>query len=205
MDLVPKEYRQKESEAGFAGKKSGFSLSRTSLNFSSEKKDGLLKAGVILSALVFVLSCLFWGGLKYYQNSLAARIDDIRVQQDKIFQAKDKELARNIVDFETGAALIQNLLKNHVYTSEITEKLSALTLPQVQWHIFSLDVKAKSILVKGRAANYSVVARQILAFEEGGFSNVAVSGINMDRTGGVAFQLEAGFDPKSITNISKNE
>lgn len=205
MDLVPKEYGQKESEAGFAGKKSGLSLSRVPLDFSSEKKNGLLKAGVILAALVFVLSCLLWGGLKFYQKSLAEQIDSIRAKQDQIFQAKDKELARSIIDFESGAALIQNLLKNHIYTSEILEKLSALTLPQVQWQTYSLDVKTKSLLVKGRAANYSVVAKQMLAFKEGGFFDVAVSGINMDRTGGVSFQLQAGFDPKSITNISKNE
>lgn len=205
MDLVPREYKQKEGEAGFSAKKANLSLRKISLDFPPEKADSLFKAGVVLAALVFVLSCLLWGGLRFYQKSLIEKIDSIRAKQDQIFQAKDKELARSIIDFESGATLIQNLLKNHIYTSEILEKLSALTLPQVQWQTYSLDVKTKSLLVKGRAANYSVVAKQMLAFKEGGFFDVAVSGINMDRTGGVSFQLQAGFDPKSITNISKNE
>ncbi len=203
MDLVPKEYRQKDAQV-ILGKKPAFSLNKASLNLSGEKKDSLLKAGVVLTALVFVLACALWAGLSVYEKSLGVKIQDTQAKQDKIFAAKDKEAAKSIIDFGTGATLIQTLLKNHIYSSSALEQIKISTLPQVQWQSLSLDVKKRSLILKGRAANYSTLARQILAFQEDGFIDVTTSGITLDKSGGIAFQIEAGFEQKLIAS-PKNE
>lgn len=202
MDLVPKEYKQKK--AGILGAVAGkpaFSLGKFSLpkltNLSA-MGGNFLRAGIILGAAILFLLLLGWAGLKFYQSSLVSQIQNLQEQQSQVFPIKDRELVADITDFESGAKLIQDLFKNHVYTSEILDKLAASTLPQVQWESYGLDVKSRKITLKGRAANYSVLAKQILALQESGFSQVSVSSIALDKVGGVSFGMNFEFDPKII-------
>ena len=190
MDLVPKEYKQK---LGADSRKPPFSLDKLSLsklsNLSAAVGGAFLKTGIISALAVLILLCSGWAGLKFYQNSIPGQIQDLKERQSKIFSSQDKELVVKIAGLENAAAAIQTLLKSHVYTSEILEKLAASTLPRVQLESYGLDVKGGKIILKGRAANYSVLARQILAFQEAGFLKVAVSEIALDKVGGVSFGL----------------
>jgi len=202
MDLVPKEYKQKK--AGIFGadiRKPSISMGKFSLpKFSNLPAAGnsFLRVGIILGAAILLLLLLSWGGLKFYQSSLVSQTQNIKEQQSQIFSVKDKELVSQMVDFESGAKLISGLLKNHVYTSEILAQLATSTLPQVQWESYGLDVKSGKIILKGRAASYSVLAKQILALQDSGFSKVAVSGIALDKVGGVSFGVNFEFDPKVL-------
>ncbi len=173
-----------------------FSLSK----FSNLPAAGnfFLRVGMILGAIILILLLLSWGGLKFYQSSLVSQTQNLKEQESKVFSIKDKELVVQMMDFESGAKLISNLLKNHVYTSEILDKLATSTLPQVQWVSYGLDVINRRITLRGRAANYSVLAKQILALQDSGFSNVAVSSIALDKVGGVSFGVNFEFDPKII-------
>ena len=198
MDLVPKEYKQK---LGADSRKPLFSLGKLSLpKFPNlpAVRSAFLKTGIILALAVLIALCLGWTGLKFYQKSVAGQIQNLKEQQSKIFSSQDKELVVKIAGLENGAAVIQTLLKSHIYTSEILEKLAASTLPQVQLTSYGLDVKTSKIILKGRAANYSVLAKQILAFQGAGFLKAAVSEIALDKVGGVSFGLNFEFDPKII-------
>jgi|GEM_PF-2140483 len=218
MDLFPKDYKKTEPVAAsvVAPKPSLSSiLNKLKEKFSSLKgasvsgggggmaiitkaKGTLLRLGVIVSSSAFVLVLVLWGSVVIYKNVLTGQINDLKKKQAEVFNEKDKETAAKIVDFEAGSALVQNVLKSHIYTSSAFDKLAAATVPRVQWQSFDLSVQDSSINVKGFAADYATLAKQILALADGGFSSAVISNISMDKSGGVSFGAAFSFDPKIL-------
>jgi len=157
-----------------------------------------MRLAVVFSGAVFILVLLLWGGLYFYKKSLVNQVSDLKKQQAEVFDSQDKELAAKIVDFENGSALVQGLLKNHVYSSNLFARLEDLTLPNVQWQTFSFSKTDNHISARGFSSDYSGLAKQILALQGGGFYNLSVGDISLDKTGGVAFQIVFNFDPKIL-------
>jgi len=209
MDLFPKDYKKTGSVlspdnsggglASFWEKiKNKLAFGNGQLALPSKTRETFLRLGVIISGAALVLILLLWAGLFFYKNSLNNQIKDLARQQAEVFGAKDKEIAAKIVDFDKGAALAQALLKNHIYASNLFDKLAAVTLPRVQWRSFDLAAKENKVAMKGLAADYATLARQILALEGEGFSNVEIGNISLDKTGGVSFSAAFNFDPKLL-------
>ncbi|MBU4142663.1 hypothetical protein KJ590_01535 [Patescibacteria group bacterium] len=218
MDLFPKDYKRNDLVspavepgvgatsflknlknkffAGFGQAKLGFGNGNFSL--PSKTKETFLRMGVIISGAALVVVLLLWAGLFFYQKSLFGQINDLKKQQSEIFSAEDKAMAAKIVDFNKGATLAQQLLKNHIYSSAIFSQLAAATLPRVQWRSFDLAVNDNSAALKGLAADYATLAKQILALNEAGFSNIKISNILLDKIGGVGFAAAFNFDPKIL-------
>jgi len=200
MDLFPKEYKQKEGISGpsFNGSKFA-SFKKKPINFSnfSDLKAPFLRISLVASIFLLVIILLLWGGLIFYKKTLNNKISDTKEQQSKVFSQEDRELANKIIYLDKSAALVQKLLKSHVYTSEIFSTLASTTISQVQWRSLSISIKEKTISAKGLAANYSILAKQILALEEG-FLGVRISDILLDKLGGVSFTANFGFEPKLI-------
>lgn len=209
MDLFPKDYKKNNLPAANLGFGAGFleflknlknKLFPGSGNFSANSriKEALLRLGVIISSAALVLVLLLWGGLFFYKKSLASQIGDLKRQQSEIFSAGDKELAAKIVALDKGASLAQALLKNHIYASGVFDKLAAATIPRVQWRSFDLSVKDRSLVLNGFSADYSNLAKQMIALEEGGFFNIKITNIALDKTGGVGFMAAFNFDPRIL-------
>lgn len=209
MDLLPRDYKKSDSAFSPANPASGPNSLLTGLKdrisgdganrFSSLKmREVLLRLASIISWAALILILLLWGGLYFYQQSLNGQINDLKRQQAEVFSAKDKETAIKIVDFDRGMTLTQELLKKHIYSSAIFDSLAAVTLPRVQWLSFDFIVKDGTLNLKGLAGDYSTLAKQMLALQEGGFSNVKVSNIGLDKVGGVSFAAIFNFDPKIL-------
>jgi len=211
MDLFPKDYKKNETEIPSAGAvlslsaifnkiKDGFSSlgSGEKLSAISKAKGTLMRLGVVLSSGVFVVVLLLWGSLIIYKSVLTGQINDLKKKQAEVFNDKDREIAVKIIDLETASALVQVLLKTHLYSSNAFDKLAAATVPRVQWQSFDLTIQDKKISVKGFSADYATLAKQILALADGGFTNVSVSNILMDKNGGVGFSAIFNFDSKIL-------
>ena len=212
MDLFPKDYKRSGSSAPLADSASRSNSFLSKLkniknklaggvgNFASwcKIKDIVLRLGVILSAAALVIVLLLWGGLAMYGKSLTSQIDALKKKQAEVFSDKDIAAAGRIIAFDKGAMLVQNLLKSHLYPSSIFDQLAAATVPRVQWQSFAATIKDRSITANGFAADYSFLAKQMLALEEGGFSNIKISGIALDEAGGVGFAAAFNFDPKIL-------
>ena len=215
MDLFPKDYKKNGSTFPSAGNTAGpvaFLLklkniknklaagiggSRSPYSFGKIKETAL-RLGTIFSGVILAIVLLLWGSLALYGKSLNSQIDALKKKQVAVFTDKDIDLAAKIVAFDKGALLVQGLLKSHLYASNLFDKLAAATLPRVQWQSFDASTKDKIINVNGLAADYSSLAKQILALKEEGFSNVKVSGISLDKTGGVQFSASFNFDSKIL-------
>ncbi len=209
MDLFPKDYKKNGSlpSATNSGPtailwlknlKNKLAMSSGNLAFMSRAKETFLRLGAILSSAALVLVLVLWGGMFFYKKSLVSQISDLKKQQSEVFNAKDKELAAKIVDLDKGAALTQALLKNHIYSTHIFNKIASSTMPSVQWKSFDLSVPDSKVGLKGLASNYATLAKQLLALEEENFSNMEVSNIAVDRAGGVSFMVFFNFDPKVL-------
>lgn len=209
MDLFPKDYKKNDSVPGAAnsparpmafltGLKEKLSASRGSRFSSVKVREAVFRLATIVSGAALVLILLLWAGLHFYQKSLTSQISDLKKQQAEVFNAKDKEVAAQIVDFDKGMALAQAVLKKHVYATAVFEKLAAATLPRVQWQSFGLAVKDSSLNLKGLAADYSTLAKQILALQDGGFSGVKINNIALDKAGGVSFSAAFNFNPEIL-------
>lgn len=198
MDLVPKEYRQKP---GVENSKPSSGLGKLSLpKFSHwELPSGSFLRGLtILAGVILALLLLGWGGLAYYEKSLNEQISALKDKQSKVFSSDDKQLVVQMNDFEIGATLLQDILKNHIYVTGLLDAIATSTLTQVQWNSFGLNVRPRGVNLNGSAANYSILAKQILALQNGGFSKVVVSGINLGKAGGVDFSVGFEFNQKII-------
>lgn len=209
MDLFPKDYKKNGfppmaavSESGFSGflknAKDKLAAGKDSLSANSRVREALSRLGMILASTALVLALLLWGGLYFYKNSLVSQINDMRKRQAEIFSAEDKELAAKIADLDERANLAQALLKNHVYASGVFDKLASATVPRVQWRSFGLSVKDRGLSLSGFSADYANLAKQILSLKESGFSDVKISGIALDKSGGVSFSAGMNFDPKIL-------
>lgn len=208
MDLFPKDYKKNVSvlptdDSGAAvsfwnNLKNKLAGGRGSFSLPSKAKETFLRLGAIISGAAFVVILLLWASLFFYQQSLNNQIKDLKKQQSEIFSVKDKALAAEIVDFNKSATLAQALLKNHVYSSEFFSQLAAATGPRVQWRSLNLSVSENSAALKGLAADYATLAKQIIALNEAGFSNIKISNILLDRIGGVGFEAVFNFDPKIL-------
>ncbi|MBU2265098.1 hypothetical protein KJ784_02860 [Patescibacteria group bacterium] len=209
MDLFPKDY--KKNGFSHSSANSGPGATSSLKNFkdrissgnkvffiSSNTKETLARLGVILIVGALGLVLLLWGGLIFYGKSLAAQISDLKKKQAEIFSVEDKKMAAKIVNFDENAVLIQSLLKKHIYSSAIFDKLSLVSLPRVQWRSFDLLVESNRVALKGFSADYATLAKQMLALEEEGFTNLKISNILLDKTGLVSFMAAFNFDPKIL-------
>lgn len=190
MDLIPKENK----------KNNGGVIIRPSLDSGLVKLKVLLSSrGLLISALIaLVLVAAGWAGMRIYERYLSKKIEAVKEKTATTFSAEDQALAKKIVDLQRRAVWLEGLLKSHIYTSGPLDKLAGATLPQVQWLDYSLNVEAKTLTLKGRAADYSVVARQLLALAEAGFSLIELPAVTLDKIGGVSLGVNLKFDPKMI-------
>jgi len=205
MDLVPKEFKKKGDIISPGAPNSNNAPPNRlgalgSVKLSNLAKSGFnyLKFGIIGGFVLLILSLGSWGGIKIYLNSVRSNIEDLKKQEAEIFSSQDKETAEKIADLEKRANLAQEFLKAHIYSSEILNSIAALTLPKVKWDTYTLSVKEREVILKGRAADYSVLAKQLFTLEQSSYSNVTVSGIALDKDGTVTFGVNFNFDPKIL-------
>lgn len=192
MDLVPKEYKQKDSISKPAS--SGAILN----NLKQAGGSFSLRSSITSGTVILVLLLALWGGFYFYGKSLTSKIENTKQSVSQVFSAEDQKTAENILSADANAALVQNIFKNHIYTSQLLDKVAQATLPQVQWKSYDLDVDGKIIGLQGVALTYNILGKQLLALTEAGFRNVEASSIQLEKLGGISFGVSFGFDPKII-------
>lgn len=155
------------------------------------------KWSLILSLLILALVILIWLGLFFYKNSLDKNISHLKQQIESLKSKENKEMEVKIIDLEKNLKIVKSLLAQHIYSSSVFNWLGKLTLAQVQWKSFDLKTKTGQVSLKGKAAAYNILAKQILIFEEERqVKSVKSSGIALDQLGGIGFNMELILDSK---------
>ncbi len=193
MDLVPKEYKQNNIAPPEESKKISWQVLKDKI--TSEKT---IKAFIISGFLILFLLVSGWGGLKVYQSRLEKEVDSLKKTYGQFFDQEKKRQAEDIIDQNRRLNILADLWKKHVYSSYLFAVLGDATLPKVQWSDLNLDVTKKSMSLEGLALNYEILAKQILALQETGFSKLEVGDIGLDKEGGVSFFISFEFPAKFL-------
>ena len=208
MDLVPKEYKRNSDivspspaskpNGGQVGENPNPALAGVKFSNFTDKQFNYSKFGIIGGAVLLILLLLAWGGLLLYQKSLNKKIEDLKKQEASVFSSQDKAAAEKIADLEKRANIAQDFLKSHVYSSGVLDSIASVTLPKVKWDSYGLNVKDKAVTLKGQAADYSTLAKQLFALDQTNYFNVAVSNVALNKEGTVGFSVNFNFDPKIL-------
>jgi len=194
MDLIPRQQKKGNPNNVDAGLKSrGISIDKeeSRLLFLSNK-------WVVLSFCALGLGLIVFGGIKGYDFYLQKNI--VKLEQE-ILNAQNQQnvdMIQKVTYLDKSISTVKDLLKNHIYSSLFFEKLEKLTLPQVQWIGFTLNAQEGTADLRGKAASYSYLAKQIVSFQDAKFE-INVSGINL-RGNGVEFSARIKFDPAILKN-----
>lgn len=192
MDIksIPEEYQEK--------KLGGFKLPM--INFS--RLAGLKprpNLWLILSVSLLVLTILITLGLFGYKNNLIQQKAALETQIKELEEQRDLGLETKLIELEKNITALKKFLAIHIYPSKLFQILEEITLPQVQLTNFSTDLSTGKISLAAEAANYSTLAKQLMAFEQDTrIKKVEVSGINLGSGGQVDFNLEIEFDSQFL-------
>jgi len=194
VDLIPRQQKQGNSLSGDPGLKSrGISIDKeeSSLAF-------LLNKRIIFSFCAVALGLAVFGGIKGYDAYLRGNIRDLEQEIINVNSQQSEETIKKVTETDKMIETVKNLSKNHIFSSLFFEKIEQITLPQVQWLGYSLDTKQGTAQLKGQAASYSFLAKQIVSFQDANFE-INVSGISL-KSNGVEFSAAIKFDPAILKN-----
>jgi len=158
IKLIPDKYKKKD-RIGIRSKTSALS----SLSKQITSKNSILMVLSIGFLIVVVLTCLgLWGyqaNLIKNKTSLTERIENLQNQRNDDLENNFVELGKRIGGFE-------KTLENRIYFSKIFEMIEELTLSQVQFADMNIDLIENKFNLRTEASSYSVLAKQVIIFEE---------------------------------------
>ncbi len=154
------------------------------------------KIGILLIGLL-VLSLIVYGGLFYYNKSLTERLSELQTQTEEINRQRDTKFEEKVISLEAALNSLSNILKNHVYWSNVFSEFESLTLPQVSFSNFNASLKddgSVDLTLSGNTSGYTYLAKQMVSFSRDELvSNIKLSGINLGTEGGIGFGLSVTF------------
>jgi hypothetical protein len=161
---------------------------------------------LVLASILLVLVLLAYGGLYFYRGSIEKEIELLNVKKESMQTDENNNNIDKVISLSKSLASAKGLLLPHVYSSNSIRLIEDLTLPDASWDSFSFDYSSGKISLKGKASTYSEVAKQILIFEndqEKRISRAVVSGISLDKAGGVAFSCDLTLNKDYLKKFIK--
>jgi hypothetical protein len=161
---------------------------------------------LILASALLVLVLLAYGGLYFYRGSIEKEIESLNAKKDSMQTEENNSNIEKVLGLSKSLSSAKGLLSPHVYSSNSVRMIEDLTSPDTGWSSFSFDYGTGKVSMKGKARTYSEVAKQILIFEndpEKRMSGVAVSGISLDKAGGVSFSCDLTLNKNYLKKFIK--
>ena len=153
----------------------------------SDKKGAF---ALFASLFLFIITLAGYGGLYYLNKSQ----DDTQAQLVQQVQQKEDDLRPQVLDkiyaLRKKLKTIAAVIGTHQFTANTFSLLERDTHPRVSFDSYSFSPNNKSIVLKGKADNYSVLARQIAFFEgDQQINKVEFGGLSLGEDGRVSFNL----------------
>ena len=139
-------------------------LSHVSAGAHISKKVIAMVLSILGSAL---LVALIFGGMKFYEDQIGTAVktydESIKEKKLKITQYDNERQAVDVL--QSKLDLLDGLLSNHIYWTQVFEKLEQYTVEDVYFADFASS-KEGSLLLSAVGKDYTSVARQIVAFQD---------------------------------------
>jgi len=184
INLIPREYRERK-----LGIKAIFSKM------------------TIIALAVLILSLLFYGGLLFYKKNLNKNLEAINQEIFELEQKRDPKTEKAMVDLDKRINILKILFENHIYWSNLFEKLQELTITQAFFTGAQVELaeNVAKFSADGGTSTYTNLARQIVAFQEdSSVSSVRVGGITLDEKLGIKFSITVEFLKKTLLKDSES-
>lgn len=198
LDSTKKKQEAPEKKRGlfsFAGKKKravGVNLITTEAQKEVARaviRKNLIQLGVSF-LIALLLALLVYGALLLYGSQQKVRIVPLRQNLDQVEAdiIKLEKENKKLLGFQTKLSAIKSLLDGHPTFLRFFDALEKNTLPEVSYDTLSISDDG-SVSLSAGTANYTTLARQLLAFENAkdSFSSVRFSGIaaSLDQLGAI--------------------
>jgi len=149
----------------------------------------------VFSVSFLVLSLLFYGGVLYQGNLVGSQTAEIQESIAQIDASRDKAREQALLTFSDQLDKLNELLKSRLYVSKFLGAIEETVQPQVVYSDFSLDMDRLGFELKGQAASYGILAKQMFKLEETPvFSSLGLYN-TVVQFGGVGFVFRGFLNP----------
>jgi hypothetical protein len=120
---------------------------------------------LIFSVSFLALSLLFYGGVLYQENIVKSQTAEIQKSIAETDALRDKDKEQALFIFSDQLEKLNEFLKSRLYVSKFLRAIEGAVQPQVVYTDFSIDMDRLSFELKGQAASYGILARQMFKLE----------------------------------------
>lgn len=171
---------------------SGMNLSQSAQQRKENEGRKGVGQGLLFLVAVIVIVAGIWGGLLFYENSLAADVVDMgaRIQQEQTGMSLDK--IDSVTDFQFR---IQDIAadkgKNPVELTDLFGAVEGAVLPGVTLSKYSYDAEAKTVELGGEADSLRTVVQQVAVLKKKmpGLGTFSVPKIERNGSGRISFSF----------------
>lgn len=161
--------------------------------------SAFVRLGVALLMLSLIVSGAAFGYSYYLKGVRAEKIEALKVEQSKVSDTT----VEGFIRLRNRLSVAQDILNNHVMTSQLFDELENRTLADVRFSGFEYDTDPDgtiTITMDGTARTFNALAAQSAAFAEEGsrIRRAIFSDISTDDKAGVSFSLTAIVDPALV-------
>lgn len=166
--------------------------------YAKKRGDGWLGKLLTISIIIFVIAVGLYVAAIFYQNFLNKSIDEINSKTKALSKEISETDRAEVLSFYSQLINLKTLLAQHLYSSNILEKLELITHPKVAYSSFNYDNKNNTLKLDGYTDNLEFLAQQVLAFQRiSEFTKVTLSNIKFAGNK-IIFSVEINFKPGFI-------
>ena len=156
----------------------------------------------IIAIIIFVLSLLSAGGIYGYEYYLNNTLQQKNSALQTELNTFEPTLITDLSSLDAKISTANSLLNAHISTPRIFSAISAVTLMTVRLTSFNLSYRGGSsvvVAVVGQGKSYASVDLQQAEFQKPEYkkfiSSSKVSGVSLDKNGGVNFSATLELKP----------
>lgn len=152
----------------------------------------------VFSISLLVLSLLFYGGILYQESLIESQTAEIQESIAGIDAVRDRNREQALLTFSDQLEKLNELLKSRLYISAFLKTIEEAVYPQVVYTDFSIDMDRQGFELKGQAASYGILARQMFKLERAPvFSSLGLYN-TVVQFGGVGFVFRGFLNPNYL-------
>lgn len=159
-----------------------------------------LTVSLVLLGIAVVASAGVFGYLTYLEGVRDAKEEELQIEEEKVSDST----VEGFIRLRNRLTSAQEILDNHVMTSQLFDELELKTLKNVRFTDFSYESQPDGTIelqMAGTARTFNALAAQSAAFATEGsrIRRAIFSGISADDNGIVTFEVTATVDSRLIT------
>lgn len=153
----------------------------------------------VVSAVVFVLTIVVWGGLFLFKRGLHTNAANWREQVSALERELRPDLLNQLIVLSDKLISSREILTNHVFPSNVFALIERTTHPLVSYDAFQYAADPNVVTLSAKAASYKTVAEQITILEaDSQVERVSFGGLTLQDDGLVSFKLSISFKPSLL-------